>query len=61
MSLLTGCLSVVLAATTVLPGDPPTVGEAFPLLAFPSLEDGSLQTMAEFRGTKVLLIQFASW
>lgn len=43
---------------------PPTgfeVGEPFPTLAFPSLEDGEAISMADFRGHKVILDVFASW
>ena len=43
---------------------PPTgfeVGEPFPSLAFPSLEDGKPTSLADFRGHKVILHVFASW
>ena len=37
------------------------VGEPFPALAFPSADDGTPVSMADFRGHKVLLHVFASW
>ena len=37
------------------------VGEAFPTLAFASLEDGSTRSLADYRGRKLLLHVFASW
>ena len=40
---------------------PPTQGEPFPLLAFPVLGENRLATLAEYRGKKILLYQFASW
>lgn len=45
-------------------GLPPTgfeVGEPFPTLAFPSLEDGEPMSLADLRGHKVILHVFASW
>ena len=38
-----------------------TVGEPFPTVAFPSLEDGRSLSIADFRGKKLLLHVFASW
>jgi hypothetical protein len=43
------------------PASPFTVGEAFPDLAFPSLEDGTPRRLSDFRGRKVMLHVFASW
>jgi hypothetical protein len=37
------------------------VGEPFPVVPFPSAEDGSPVSIADFRGDKVLLHVFASW
>ncbi len=37
------------------------VGEAFPTLAFPALEDGQPTSMADFRGERLILHVFASW
>jgi hypothetical protein len=43
------------------PAWPFTVGEPFPDLAFPSLEDGTPTRLSDFRGRKVMLHVFASW
>ena len=37
------------------------VGEPFPDLVLPSLEDGKPLSLARFRGQKVILHIFASW
>lgn len=37
------------------------VGQPFPNIAFPSLEDGSPASIANYQGKKVLLHIFASW
>lgn len=37
------------------------VGEPFPDLSLPSVEDGRPLSLASFRGQKVLLHVFASW
>ena len=39
----------------------PVVGQAFPDLVLPSLEDGRPMSLADFRGKKVILHVFASW
>lgn len=41
--------------------EPPQVGEHFPLYSFPQLGASELGSLADYRGQKVLLIQFASW
>jgi len=40
---------------------PFSVGDVFPDLAFPSLEDGTPTRLSDFRGKKVMLHVFASW
>ncbi len=40
---------------------PFAVGEIFPDLAFPSLDDGAAKRLSDFRGRKVMLHVFASW
>ena len=40
---------------------PFAVGDVFPDLAFPSLEDGTPTRLSDFRGHKVMLHVFASW
>lgn len=37
------------------------VGQPFPEIVLPSLEDGAPMSIADFRGRKVLLHVFASW
>ena len=37
------------------------VGEPFPTIALPSLENGELTSIDAFRGEKVVLHLFASW
>lgn len=49
------------AASAAPQGPQPKVGEPFPLQTFPRLEDGELASLADYRGEKVLLVQFASW
>lgn len=36
-------------------------GKPFPALVFPSVEDGSPESMASYAGQKVVLHVFASW
>lgn len=43
------------------PGPVIKVGEPFPDLVLPSLEDGRPVSLAQFRGKKVILHVFASW
>ncbi len=37
------------------------VGQPFPAIALPALEDGRPASLADFRGKKLLLHVFASW
>lgn len=37
------------------------VGQPFPAIALPALEDGRPASMADFKGKKLLLHVFASW
>ena len=39
----------------------PKVGEKHPDFTLPRIDDGAPVSLANFRGKKVLLIQFASW
>jgi hypothetical protein len=39
----------------------PKVGESFPKLVLPSLEDGSPLSVTSFRGQKLVLHIWASW
>ena len=40
---------------------PIEVGEPFPDLRLPTLEDGRLRSIADFRGERLVLHVFASW
>ena len=37
------------------------IGEPFPNLVLPSIDDGQPRSIAEFRGQKLVLQVFASW
>jgi hypothetical protein len=37
------------------------VGQPFPTLAFPALDDATPRSITDFRGKKVILHVFASW
>ena len=39
----------------------PKVGETHPDFTLPRIDDGAPVSLSNFRGKKVLLIQFASW
>jgi len=49
------------ASATQRRDSPFAVGDIFPDLAFPSLEDGTPTRLSDFRGKKVMLHVFASW
>ncbi len=42
-------------------GRPAVVGEAYPPLRLPTIERDATIDLADFRGKRVLLIEFASW
>ena len=57
-------LALVLSAVgsgTPASAAPPNVGERHPDFTLPGITDGKPVTLSDFRGKKVLLIQFASW
>jgi hypothetical protein len=69
-----GPIAALLAAAALLAGpvmsaeaqvDPPPtgfqVGQPFPVIELPSLEDGEPRSIADFRGHRVILHVFASW
>ena len=43
------------------PAAPPAVGDRHPDFTLPAVADGKPVSLSDFRGKKVLLIQFASW
>ncbi len=63
LSLLTlnyGC--ICLLASVSYAGDySPRVGQPHPDFTLPSIVDGEPVSLSQFRGRKVLLINFASW
>jgi hypothetical protein len=67
MARLLGRFFVLLSAWAVLvPAAPaegyaPRVGQRHVEFTLPSIHDGKPISLAQFRGKKVLLIQFASW
>ena len=54
---------LALAVPTLAPAGvwEPKVGEPFPDLRLPTLEDGVSRSIADYRGEKILLHVFASW
>lgn len=60
--------SVLMACAVLGPGSPglagdyaPRVGQPHPEIFLPTIDGGRPVALSEFRGKKVLLIQFASW
>jgi hypothetical protein len=56
--------TALLAASTAGAGDVPAPfveGEPFPTMALPKMADGSPASIADYRGTKLVLHVFASW
>jgi hypothetical protein len=55
-------LSALLTSPSVFAGPySPRVGERHPDFVLPTIRDGKAVALSQFRGKKVLLIQFASW
>jgi len=57
-------LALVAGSVAAAAGPPPlpfVEGERFPGLLLPSAEDGRPTSIAEFRGSKLVLHVFASW
>ena len=54
---------IVLAAAIPAPAAPyaPKVGQRHPDFTLPDIATGKPVSLSDFRGKKVLLIQFASW
>lgn len=49
------------AMTTAALAASPKVGERCPDFTLPNIETGKATKLSDFKGKKVLLIQFASW
>ena len=58
---LLALLGWALAAPALAQGYAPKVGEPHPEFTLPDIQTGKPVSLADFRGKKVLLIQFASW
>jgi peroxiredoxin len=48
-------------ALTAAPSYPPQVGDAHPDFILPQIDSRQPVSLSQFRGKKVLLINFASW
>ena len=59
-ALICGCLSLASTVTSGA-GYAPEVGQPHPEFVLPKISDRQSVSLAQFRGKKVLLIQFASW
>lgn len=57
--LLTVSAAVLLCQLAV--GQSPKVGDRHPDFILPDVADGKPKSLSDFRGKKVLLVQFASW
>ncbi len=59
---LVGIVLGLIANFATAAGAPPIeVGEPFPDLVLPALDDGRPLSIADFRGDKIVLLVFASW
>lgn len=54
-------LSACMLASPASHAQRPEVGKPFPIQLFPELGAKGLKSLKDFRGKKVLLMQFASW
>ena len=54
-------VAFALTAPALAGGPPPTVGQHYVAFTLPDIETGKAVSLSDFRGKKVLLIQFASW
>lgn len=56
-------LSAIFTAPNSICSEPysPVVGQSHPDFTLPNIRDGKPVSLSDFRGKKVLLIQFASW
>ena len=54
-------LVLLCCAASAQAGIAPQEGEVFPELSFPTLDGAGLASLKDYRGKKVLLMQFASW
>ena len=60
-TLLALTLATVLASAARADGYNPKVGQRHPDFTLPDIQTGKPVSLSDYRGKKVLLIQFASW
>jgi len=58
---LTVAASISSAQVPASPSSGFEIGQPFPTMAFPGIEDGQPRSITEFRGQKLILHIFASW
>ena len=58
---LLGAAPAILGAAPALAAPPLEVGQPFPDLVLPALDDGRPLSIGDLRGKKVVLLVFASW
>ncbi len=58
---LAGSFALLLSIAPAQANFAPAEGEVFPELSFPTLEGEVPASLKDYRGKKVLLMQFASW
>ncbi len=58
---LASSLVLLLGVASAQENFAPKDGEVFPEMSFPTLDGDGFASLADFRGKKVLLMQFASW
>jgi peroxiredoxin len=54
-------LSAAVLLSQLALGQTPRVGDRHPDFTLPDVADGKPKSLSDFRGKRVLLIQFASW
>ena len=61
-SILAACAATLALGSPALAGPyAPQVGQPHPDFVLPAIDGGKPVSLSDFRGKKVLLIQFASW
>ena len=58
---LASSLALLLSVASAQENFAPKDGEVFPEMSFPTLDGDGFASLKDFRGEKVLLMQFASW
>ena len=58
---LAGSFALLLSIAPAQENFAPKEGEVFPELYFPTIDGEGLASLKDYRGKKILLMQFASW